>query len=310
LKILFVKTSSLGDVVHQCPAVSEAARNLPAAEIDWVVEDAFAGVPAMHACVRRVIPLALRRWRRRLWRAATWSEFAAFRKTLAGERYDAIIDTQGLIKSALVGRLANGPVHGLDRGSEREPLAHLLYRQVHPVQWSLHPVDRNRQLTAQALGYAVQGPPEYGLRVETSSADAGNPRGRCIFLTMTSRPEKLWPEARWTELGRGLGVPIVLPWGTVEERARAERIAGAIGPGAAVAPSLALHELAALFAQSARVVGVDTGLTHFAAALGCPTVGLYSGTDPALYGLRAPHAVSLGSIGRPPTVDEVRKEIH
>src|SRR4051812_42468372 len=258
----------------------------------------------MHASVRRVIPLALRRWRRELWRASTWSEFAAFRKTLAAERYDAIIDTQGLIKSALVGRLANGPLHGLDRGSQREPLAHLFYRQAHPVQCSLPPVDRNRQLTAQALGYAVQGPPEYGLQIKAS-----NLVSRCVFLTMTSRAEKLWPEARWIELGQALGMPIVLPWGTAEERARAERIARAIGPGAAVAPSMALREIAGLFAQSARVIGVDTGLTHLAAALGCPTIGLYSGTDPALYGLRAAHAISLGSIGQPPTVDEVRKEI-
>jgi len=300
-----VKTSSLGDVVHQCPAVSEAARNLPAAEIDWVVEEAFAGVPAMHASVRRVIPVALRRWRRAPWRPSAWREFASFRKSLAGERYDAIIDTQGLIKSALIASLANGPRHGLDRASEREPLARFFYKHVHPVPWALHPVERNRRLTAQALGYAVEGPPEYGLSVEAPQRVA-----RCVFLTMTSRPEKLWPEERWIELGRSLAMPIVLPWGTADERARAERIALAVGPAASVAPSMALRELAGLFAASSRVVGVDTGLTHLAAALGCRTVGLYCGTDPVLYGLRAPHAVSLGALGRPPAVDEVRKALH
>jgi heptosyltransferase I len=305
LKILFVKTSSLGDVVHQCPAVSEAARNLPAAEIDWVVEEAFAGVPALQACVRRVIPLALRRWRRAPWSPSAWREFASFRKSLAHERYDAIIDTQGLIKSALIASLANGPRHGLDRASEREPLARFFYKHVHPVPWALHPVERNRQLSAQALGYAVEGPPEYGLSVEAPQRVA-----RCVFLTMTSRPEKLWPEERWIELGRSLAMPIVLPWGTADERARAERITLALGPAASVAPSMALGELARLFAASTAVVGVDTGLTHLAAALGCSTIGLYCGTDPALYGLRAPHAVSLGALGRPPAVDEVRKALH
>ncbi|HEY6821816.1 MAG TPA: lipopolysaccharide heptosyltransferase I [Burkholderiales bacterium] len=304
MKILFVKTSSLGDVVHQCPAVSEAARNLPAAEVDWVVEEAFAGVPAMHASVRRVIPLALRRWRRALFSPTAWREFASFRESVAAERYDAIVDTQGLIKSALVARLANGPVHGLDRASEREPLARFFYRHVHPVQFALHPVERNRLLTAQALGYAVEGPPEYGLRIEAPQRVA-----RCIFLTMTSRPEKLWPEARWIELGRSLAMPIVLPWGTAGERARAERIARAIGAGAVVAPSMALRELAGLFAASSGVVGIDTGLTHLAAALGCRTVGLYCGTDPARYGLRAQHAVNLGALGRPPAVDEARKAL-
>ena len=298
-----MKTSSLGDVVHHCPAVSEAARNLPGAEIDWVVEEAFAGVPAMHGSVRRVIPVALRRWRSALWRQSTWSEFAAFRASLALERYDAVIDTQGLVKSAFIARFANGPLHGLDRTSERERLAHLFYRHTHPVQWALHPVDRNRLLTAQALGYAVQGPPEYGLRVE-----APEPATQAVFLTMTSRAEKLWAEERWIDLGRSLGMPVVLPWGTAGERARAERIADAIGT-AVVAERMTLAELARLFAQSTRVVGVDTGLTHLAAALGCRTVGIYCGTDPALYGLRAARAVSVGANRQPPSVEEVRKEV-
>ena len=298
-----MKTSSLGDVVHHCPAVYEAARNLPGADIDWVVEEAFAGVPAMHASVRRVIPVALRRWRSALWRRSTWSEFAAFRASLALERYDAVIDTQGLVKSAFIARFANGPLHGLDRASERERLAHLFYRHAHPVQWALHPVDRNRLLTAQALGYAVQGPPEYGLRVE-----APEPVTRAVFLTMTSRAEKLWAEERWIDLGRSLGMPVVLPWGTAEERARAGRIAEAIG-NAVVAERMTLAELARLFAQSTWVVGVDTGLTHLAAALGCRTVGIYCGTDPALYGLRAARAASVGANRQPPSVEQVRKEI-
>src|SRR5258706_10891264 len=121
-RILFVKTSSLGDVVHHCPAVSDAARKLPAAEIDWVVEEPFAGVAAMHPAVRRVIPVALRRWRRAPWNPAVWAELAAFRRALSGERYDAVIDSQGLLKSAFIASFARGPQHGLDRASAREPL--------------------------------------------------------------------------------------------------------------------------------------------------------------------------------------------
>jgi lipopolysaccharide heptosyltransferase I len=304
LKILFVKTSSLGDVVHQCPAVSEAARNLPAAEIDWVVEEAFAGVPALQACVRRVIPLALRRWRRAPWSPSAWREFASFRKSLAHERYDAIIDTQGLIKSALIASLANGPRHGLDRASEREPLARFFYKHVHPVPWALHPVERNRQLTAQALGYAVEGPPEYGLSVEAPQRVA-----RSVFLTMTSRPEKLWPEERWIELGRALRMRAVLPWGSEEERLRATRIASAM-PQAEVMPRMTLEQLARLFGRAQAVVGVDTGLTHLAAALGVRTIGIYCGSDPALTGIYgAAKATNVGTLGAAPSVDEVLKAL-
>ena len=164
-----MKTSSLGDVVHHCPAVSDAARSLPGAEIDWVVEEAFAAVPAMHASVRRVIPVALRRWRRELLRPAAWSEFSAFRATLARERYDVIVDSQGLLKSVLICKLASGTLHGLDRASARDRLAPCFYDHAHAIPWSLHAVERNRQLTAQALGYEVSGSPEYALHVKQHS---------------------------------------------------------------------------------------------------------------------------------------------
>jgi lipopolysaccharide heptosyltransferase I len=118
-KILFVKTSSLGDVVHHCPAVSDAARSIPGAEIDWVVEESFAAIPSMHPAVRRVLPLALRRWRHGWWRASTREEVRAFRRALRAESYDAVVDTQSLLKSALVAAQARGRSHGMDRASAR-----------------------------------------------------------------------------------------------------------------------------------------------------------------------------------------------
>src|SRR5712692_3519495 len=142
-KLLFVKTSSLGDVVHHCPAVSDAARRLPAAEIDWVVEEPFAAIAAMHASVRGVVPVALRRWRRQWWRPSTWGEIAAFRRRLSAERYDAVIDTQSLIKSALVSACALGERHGMDAASAREPLAARFYQHRHAVPRELHAVERN-----------------------------------------------------------------------------------------------------------------------------------------------------------------------
>jgi heptosyltransferase I len=298
--ILFVKTSSLGDVVHNCPAVSDAARALPGATIDWVVEEPFAGIAAMHGAVRRVIPVAWRRWRSILWKPSVWSEIGAWRRALGAERYDAVVDTQSLLKSALISKAASGPRHGLDRASAREWLAPLFYDVRHAVPRELHAVERNRRLAADSLGYSFQPSVDYGLHVPGAQKS-----GYVVLLTMTSRADKLWPEERWIELGRGLRAPAILPWGSEPERARAQRIAQAIG-ATALPKSLQLNELARLFAAARSVVGLDTGLTHLAAALGVPTVGIYCGSDPALTGLHgAPHARNVGAPGRPPAVGEV-----
>src|SRR4051812_32217930 len=214
-RILFVKTSSLGDVVHHCPAVSDAARSVPEAEIHWVVEEPFADVARMHSAVKRVFPVAMRRWRRAPWSPSVWSEVARFRAALAEQAYDAVIDSQGLLKSALVCVAAKGTKHGLDRESAREPLAALFYDVRHAVRKGLHAVERNRRLTAAALGYAYGGPLDYGLRA------AGRPPldgAYAVFLTMTSRAGKLWPGERWVEVAKRGGTKGGLPWGSEAER--------------------------------------------------------------------------------------------
>ena len=304
-RILFVKTSSLGDVVQHCPAVSDAARALEGAQIDWVLEEAFAGVARLHRAVRRVIPVALRRWRGAPWRASVWSEISQFRRELRAERYDAVIDTQGLLKSALVTRLACGTKHGMDRASAREPLAARFYEVAHAVPRALHAVERNRRLTAAALGYSARNGCEYGL-----TAQATGERGAyAVLLTMTSRADKLWPEQRWIELGRALALPVVLPWGSAAERERADRVASGIGQ-AVVPQRMAIGALAELLSHAKAVVGLDSGLTHLAAALGVPTVGIYCGSDPALTGLYgAPQASNVGAPGKPPQVFEVLKRL-
>jgi len=291
--------------VHQCPAVTDAARGVPGARIDWVVEEGFAGVARMHASVERVIPVAVRRWRGALWKRSVWNEIAAFRAALAAARYDAVIDTQGLLKSALIARCATGTRHGMDRASVREPLAALFYDRTHPVPRGLHAVERNRRLTAASLGIALQSDLDYGLRSSSAAAPPALPASYSVLLTMTSRADKLWPEARWIELGRALGLPVVLPWGNAEERGRAERIARSLGE-ALVPEKMTLEALARVLAAAKNVVGLDSGLSHLAAAFGAPAVAIFCGSDPALTGLYgAPRARNVGAPGRLPQVAEV-----
>ena len=308
-QILLVKTSSLGDVLHNLPVVSDIARRYPGAQIDWVVEENFAALPKLHPAVRNIIPVAMRRWRGKLLSAAAWREIAAFRSALAARRYDIAIDTQGLLKSALLMRGAQGLRCGLDRHSAREPLAASLYQTTFAVATGQHAVERNRQLAAQALGYVLESRADYGIRPPAIVRPAWLVKGAyMVLLHATSRADKLWDEANWIALGRflhGKNIRCVLPWGSEAEQARSMRLAGAI-PGAIAPPRLSLNEAANLLGGAQAVIGVDTGLAHLAVALGVPTVGIYTATDPVLTGLYAgTNIVNLGGIGHAPDVAAV-----
>jgi lipopolysaccharide heptosyltransferase I len=234
-----------------------------------------------------------------------WQQIADFRKSVAVERYDAVIDSQGLLKSALITRFTSGTRHGLDRSSAREPVAARFYDRTYEVPRGLHAVDRNRRLTAAALGFSFDPAVDYGLRPQAPRSQ-GN---YAVLLTMTSRADKLWPESRWIELGRGLALPIRLPWGSAEERARAERIGRGIGQ-AVVPQRMTIEALAEVLANGKYVVGLDSGLTHLAAALGTPTVAIFCGSDPALTGLYGvPRARNVGMPGKPPEVVEVLQSL-
>ena len=303
--ILLVKTSSLGDVLHNLPVVSDIARHYPNAQIDWLVEENFAALPRLHPAVRNVIPVAIRRWRSKLLSTDTWREITAFRNTLATQHYDIAIDAQGLLKSALLMRGARGLRCGFDRHSAREPLAASLYQRTFPVATGQHAVERNRQLAAQVFGYTPEERADYGIQPPAIVRPAWLEEEGvyAVLLHATSRADKLWNEANWIALGRYLHekhIRCILPWGSEAEQARSLRLAGAI-PDAVTPPRLNLNEAAALLGGAKAVIGVDTGLAHLAAALGVPTVGIYTATDPALTGLYAGRrAVNLGNIHRAP----------
>ena len=280
-------------------------------QIDWVVEESFADIPRLHPGVDQVITVAVRRWRKHVFSAQTWRDLGQLRQRLHAHHYDNIIDTQGLLKSALIGSLAQGSYHGQDKHSAREPLAARFYQHRHAVARGQHAVTRNRELAARALGYAVPAnPPDYGIRAGTPDPALGLPLHYVTGLHATSRDAKLWPESHWIALGLALhqqGRSLVLPWGNPSEQARAQRIASAI-PGCLVLPRLGLQALAAVIAQGEAAIGVDTGLVHLAAALQRPTVAIYTDTQPALTGVQAqnPHMVrNLGGEQQIPAVDEV-----
>lgn len=292
-------------MVHNLPVVADIRRRFPDSRIDWAVEEAYAGLVELHPALRRAIPVAIRRWRRQLLGASTWAEIGALRREVREERYDAVIDSQGLIKSALLARAASGRRHGLDAGTAREALAARFYDVRHHIPNGQHAVARNRLLAAAALGYRVDGPIEYGVRVAEIEPGRG---AYCALLHMSSRSDKLWPEAHWIDLGRELerrGFTCVLLWGTNSERQRSARIAAGL-ERAQVPERKPLVEVARLLAGARAVIGIDTGLTHLAAALGVPAVALFSGSDPMLTGvIGAARARNLGGPGTTPAVDEV-----
>jgi lipopolysaccharide heptosyltransferase I len=306
-RILFVKLSSLGDVVHHLPAVTDLHRHRPDARIGWVVEEAYADLVRLHPAVGEVVPVAMRRLRRNLFSAHAWHATRAASSALAAGRWDYVVDTQGLIKSAVVARRARAPVFGLDRKTARERLAARFYDVKFHVPRALHAVERNRRLVAEVFGYAPGPDVDYGL-VAPAAPPAWVPeRQYVVLLHAASHARKRWPEDRWIALGRLLadsGYACILPGGTPGERAAAARIAASI-PDALAAPATSIADAAALLAHASHVVGVDTGLTHLAVALGRPTVGLYGATRPALTGLHGANGVNLGAPGEMPSVAAV-----
>ena len=280
MRLLLVKTSSLGDVVHALVPLTDAARVVPGLVCDWLVEEAYADIPAWHPAVRRVIPCAVRRWRRSPRRTLAGGEWSRFRESLRQDAYDLVLDAQGLLKSAFLAARARGPLAGRTFATAREGWASLFYDHRIPVDLGLSEVEQLRELFALALGYErPAGPAEFGLDPGRFAAPGGAPYA--LFLHGAGWPSKLWPEERWQALGRTLqarGLRVLLPSGSEAERAAASRIAQACG-GEAL-PPLAIGELARRIAGARFVVGLDTGLTHLAIALGVRTLTLYGPSVP------------------------------
>jgi heptosyltransferase I len=299
LRILIVKVSSLGDIIHTLPAITDAKRAHRDVVFDWVVEENFVEVPAWHSAVENVIPIAIRRWRKNLLKTYMNGEFGDFKKDLQGVHYDLVIDAQGLIKSGIISRLSKGLTIGLSNSTIREPLATLFYNKVYSVPWTSHAVDRVRQLFARALQYTYdEDLIDYGLdldRIDKSGNKARN--HQLVFLHGTTWKTKHLPNLYWrhlAQLATTAGYEVLLPWGNLEEKQRAEFIA-TDNAMVKVLDKQSLTGLARHILHSKGVIAVDTGLGHLAAALSTPTLSLYGPTDPGLSGTFGQQQLQLSS---------------
>lgn len=295
MRVLIVKTSSMGDVIHTFPAVEDALRNRPDISFDWCVEEAFAAVVALHPAIGTIHKVAIRRWRKKPFDGGTWREMAGLRRALRSRRYDLVIDAQGLLKSAVVAKQSGAPIAGFDRSSAREPSATLLYERKYAVRRELHAIERTRRLFGLALGYQ----PDLSTLNSGIVPPAGGlsgVEGKTAFLPHgTSREDKKWPVEDWVETARRLVsqqfTPIVT-WSNEAEKRVAEAIAGAV-PETVLVPKSPLADVAAILGRSTLVIGADTGLTHLASAFGLPTVAIFLATEPGLTGPRGPFSSTL-----------------
>ena len=285
MRVLIVKLSSLGDVVHAMPVVHDIRRAMPEALIDWVVEPGFAPMVRRIEGVHDVIECALRRWSKAWWTRSVRADWRAFKARLQRHRYDAVLDLQGLTKSALIARLARltdtGKTFGLANrtdGASHEWPARWWVDHAIRVEPRTHALDRSRLLAGKALGYALDGsPPSFGMPACVSPIDAAP---TLVFVHGTTRNDKLWPEAAWIELGQRAVAQrwrVALPHAGEVELARARRIAGAVGPAANVWPAMGLDALVDKIGATQGVIGVDSGPSHIAVALDLPHVQIYNG---------------------------------
>jgi heptosyltransferase I len=316
MNILLVRVSSLGDVLHNMPIVADIRRHFPAANIDWVVEEGYVSLVRLNRDVRHVIPFALRRWRKNLGDKAVRAEVKAFFGRLREVEYDYVFDTQGLLKTGVIMGAARvrkgGQKVGLANGSEGsgyEGISRIFHTKSIPLDPRTHAVARGRLVVGAALGYAVDTPADFGL--PEVAPDEPRPEWMpaepyAVYFHGTARDAKKWAPANWIELGRELApMTILLPWGSPKEKAEAEALAAGI-PNARVLPKLSMADAVMLARRATLAVGVDTGLTHIAAAFSRPVVEIYCDSPRwKTEGNWSPKIINLGDRGSPPSVAEV-----
>ncbi|SRR5579883_33133 len=299
MHILFVKLTSMGDLIHALPAITDASKALPGISFDWVIDKNFSEVALWHPAVKNIITTEHRKWRKHPLQTLKNGEFKDFLHAIRQDSYDFVIDGQNNLKSALVSFLTKKTRHGLDKHSARESMAHFVYHKKYSIDKNLHAITRLRMLFAQIFNYPfINDQVDYGIaNYAFPEVPFKLPKPYVYFVHNASWPSKLYPEKDWQQLIRMAAnekLNVVLPWGNAAEKVRAEHISQG-HPNAMVLPFCTLSQHARILQESEGAICSDTGLSHLAAALNVPAVTMYGPTSTRLIGTTGGnqlHAVS------------------
>lgn len=319
-KLLLIKTSSMGDLIHTFPALTDLSRNCQGEyEITWVVEESFVDIAKMHPMTKEVIVFGSRRWKKNIFKRETWQEFNTFKKQLRSEKWDLIVDCQGLFKSAMITKLAAQkgkiPTYSYSKASIRDPFAARFYDHGYSVEKGLTAIERNRQLFGKIFNYTPAPLADFGIQHWNEISELTPEHPFAALIHGTSAENKEWPEEKWVEIGHWLsekGLISILFWGNAREHERAIRMAEQI-PNAIVMPRVSIQEAGLILSKASLIIAVDTGFAHLANTQDRPVIGLFLGSHANYAGVipteQNPHAVNLGGKGENPDVSEVIQTI-
>jgi heptosyltransferase-1 len=294
MRILLIKLTSLGDLIHALPAINDAYAADPNIEFDWVIDQGFSEVATWHPAVKRIFTTSHRNWRKNLTSLSTYRNVKELLQTLRETKYDLVIDGQGNFKTALLSLCTRGERAGFDRHSAREWISHFAYQKKYPASRKIHAIDRLRLLFSQAIGYPLpETSPNFQLKEGCFTKPSCDlPASYLVFVHSAGWRTKLWPEEHWKALihkATQRGFHVLLPWGSPQEEARAKRLA--LFGGVRVLPRLSLSEIGYVLQRTTAAVCVDTGLSHLIAALNIPSITLYGATDSGLIGASGSHQI-------------------
>lgn len=301
MRILVIKISSMGDIIHTLPAITDASNAIPNALFDWVVEETFSEIPTWHPFVDQVIPIKLRFWKNQWYKLNSWKEYHKCIRQLNTKKYDAIIDAQGLLKTSLfiTHKITYGTKHGMNFYSAKEGISSLFYHKNYYINKMQHAIERIRQLFSFSLKYTLPlNLGQYNIRHNfNSKTKFYNLSPYLIFFHATTQPEKHWPELNWYMLIKyaiNSGYQIKIPFWTIHEELFVKRLKDHFSE-IIILSKLTLNQIAMQIIESRATISVDTGLSHLSAALNCPNLTLYGPTDPKLIGTYGHNQIILCS---------------
>lgn len=311
MKVLLVRTSSMGDLIHTLPAIEDLSRHRPDIQLHWLCEEAFSDIARLHPFVRKIHLFSWRQWRKKLFSTETRQHLSTLKKALMAEKFDLVLDSQGLLKSAIPAKLmTKAPMVGLHRKSAKEPLASFFYQKTIQLKKNHNMIWQNRQLFAETFAYTVNHTEvQFGAKVPENIVFPIENKPYHVCIHAASRPEKLWPEALWIELMQRIhaqtGHHIYLTWGSEEEYHRSLRLAENTA-FVHICPRMSLIQAASLLQNAESVVGVDTGLFHLGNVFSHPSVGIYTDSPPEYTAMQfSPYEKNIGGIGVIPPLEDV-----